>query len=66
GRHFPDAEKAQDVVDAQHVKIAGQVAQALLPPGVVVRGHALPVVGGEAPVLAGGREVVGRGAGLLV
>nr|GFD57239.1 hypothetical protein [Tanacetum cinerariifolium] len=66
GGHFPDAEKAQDVVDAQHVEVARQVAQALLPPGVVVFCHALPIVGREAPVLAGGGEVVGRGAGLLV
>ena len=45
------------------VEIAAHLAQARLPPGEVVLGHLLPVVGREAPVLSVGAEEIGRGAG---
>ena len=38
-------------------------ANAALPPGEAVGLHGVPVVDGVAPVLAGGRELVGRRAG---
>ena len=61
---LPDAEEAQDVVDAESVEVLGHGAQAGLPPGIAVLGHRIPVVGREAPVLAVFREGVRRCAGL--
>ena len=63
---LPDAEETQDVVDAEGVEVFGHLAQAALPPGIAVFCHFIPVVGGEAPVLAVFREGVRRCAGLRV
>ena len=60
GGNLPDAEEAEDVVDAESVEIARHLLQPRLPPGVVVLGHLLPVIGREAPVLTVAAEVVGR------
>ena len=65
-RDFPDAEEAQNVVDAVGVEVFGHFAETLHPPGIAVLLHHVPVVGGEAPVLSVGREVVGRGTCLSV
>ena len=50
--NLPDAEEAQDMVDAVGIEIARHHLQAALPPSVAVLGHRLPVVGREAPVLS--------------
>ena len=65
--HLPDAEEAEDMVDAEGVEVAGLTLEALAPPAeVAFLLHTLPVVRGEAPVLPVGSEVIGRGAcGLL-
>lgn len=63
---LPDTEEAEDVVDAVGIEIPRHLAQAGPPPGVVVPRHAFPVVGRESPVLAGGREGIGRGSGLRI
>ena len=66
-RYLPDAEEAEDMVDAEGVEVAGLTLEALAPPAeVAFLLHTLPVVRGEAPVLPVGSEVIGRGAcGLL-
>ena len=61
-RNLPDAEEAQDVVDAESVEVLGHGAQAGLPPGIVVLRHLLPVIGGETPVLAVPAEEIRRSA----
>ena len=64
--HLPDAEEAQDVVNAEGVEVASLLLKALLPPAEVLRLHRCPVVGGEAPVLSIGSEVIrGRPCRLL-
>ena len=65
--HLPDAEEAEDMVDAEGVEVAGLTLEALAPPAkVAFLLHTLPVVRGEAPVLPVGSEVIGWGAcGLL-
>ena len=65
--YLPDAEEAEDMVDAEGVEVAGLTLEALAPPAeVAFLLHTLPVVRGEAPVLPVGSEVIGRGAcGLL-
>ena len=64
--NLPNAEEAQDMVDAVGAEIAGHHLQAALPPSITVLGHRFPVVGWEAPVLTLGGEVVGRGTNLHV
>ena len=64
--NLPDAEPADDVVYAEGIEIPAHDAQAALPPGVPVGLHGLPVVGGEAPVLAVGAEIIGRSPGRAV
>lgn len=63
GRDLPDAEETQDVVDAIGIEIGGHVAETLSPPQIAVAGHALPIVGGELPVLPFLAECIGRGSG---
>ena len=61
--NLPDTEEAEDMVDAEGVEVLAHLAQATLPPVVVVLCHLIPVVCGEAPVLAVGAEEIGRCAG---
>ena len=65
-RDLPDAEEAQHVVDAVGVEVLRHLAQTVFPPGKAVLAHLVPVVGGEAPVLAQDGEVIGGSAGLAV
>ena len=58
--NLPDAEEAQDVVDAVGIEVLGHLHKACLPPGKAVLGHLLPIVGREAPVLTHHREIIGR------
>ncbi len=46
--HLPDAEEAQDVVDAVGVEVLGHVRQAAPPPQVAVFRHLLPGGGRDA------------------
>src|SRR5579859_1084683 len=62
----PDSKKAEDVVNAEGVKIIAHLGKALFPPRKTAGRHARPVVGGKTPVLALGGEGIGRGAGLPV
>mmetsp|Transcript_28978 Transcript_28978/g.94410 ORF Transcript_28978/g.94410 Transcript_28978/m.94410 type:complete len:471 (+) Transcript_28978:2558-3970(+) len=55
----PDAEEAEDVVDAVGLEVKRHVLQTSPPPAEAVSAHGVPVVGGEAPVLANGAEGVG-------
>ena len=64
--NLPNAEEAQNVVDAVGREILGHLGEAAAPPAVVVLFHDLPVVGGESPVLSVDREIVGGSAGLSV
>ena len=64
--NLPDAEPADDMVYPERVEIPAHDTQAALPPGVPVGLHGLPVVGGEAPVLAIGAEIIGRSPGRAV
>ncbi len=64
--NLPDTEKAQNVVDPVGIEILGHLAETGLPPGIAVLGHALPVVGGQPPVLTQHGEVVGRCSGLRI
>lgn len=59
---FPDAEEAQDVVNAVRTEELCQLAQSAPPPGISILTHLLPVVGGEAPVLSIGVKLVWRGS----
>ena len=54
------------MVDAVGVEVACHVAEAALPPLAAVAQHLVPVVGGEAPVLAVLGKVIGRRSGLAV
>src|ERR1051325_10213365 len=65
-RNAPDAEKPENVIDAEGIEIAAHLREAPLPPGKTILFHPLPVVGGELPVLPLGREWVGRRARLHV
>ena len=64
GGDFPGGGEAAEVVDADDIAEAHGGAEAGDPPVVGVVLHGFPVVDGVAPVLAGGAEVVGRGAGV--
>ena len=59
GRDLPDAEEAEDVVDAISREVLLHLAEALEPPLEAVLEHGIPVVGGETPVLTVGREWIG-------
>ena len=65
-RNFPDAEESEDVVDAVGGEVFGHLAEAFLPPQVVVLFHHVPIVGRESPVLSVGREGIGWCARLSV
>ena len=62
-RHLPIGLEAAEVIQADDVVHVEGGANAALPPGEAVGLHGVPVVDGVAPVLAGGRELVGRRAG---
>ncbi len=64
--NLPYAEEAQHVIDAVGVEVLCHLGEASHPPGAAVLEHLVPVVGGEAPVLAVGGKGVGRGSGLAV
>ena len=61
-RNFPDSEKSEDMVYAVGVEISRHIAETRFPPCVAVGAHAVPVVGGKAPVLTQGREWIRRSA----
>ena len=61
--HCPVALQAAEVVDTDHVKQARGGADALLPPGVAVLTHPIPVIERISPELAVLREIIGRAAG---
>ena len=65
-RYLPYAEETQDVVDAVGIEILGHLAETRFPPDVSVFLHFVPVVGGQEPVLAQNREVIGWCSGLTV
>ena len=65
-RYRPDAEEAEHMVNAVSIKILRHVLETAFPPQASVFDHALPVVGGEAPVLSVHRESVWRSACLRV
>ena len=62
-RNLPDAEESEYMVNTESVEVLAHLAQAALPPGVVILGHLVPVVGREAPVLAVCGEIIRRSAG---
>ena len=64
--NLPDAEEAEDMVDAESVEIFGHLRHAGLPPRIAVLRHVLPVIGREAPVLPRCGKGVGRRSGLPV
>ena len=64
--NLPNAEKAQNVVDAVGRKMLGHLDIAPFPPRVTVGRHGRPVVSGEAPILPCEREGIGRRAGRTV
>ena len=59
---LPDAEKTENVVHAHGAEVALEVRHPPAPPLVPVLAHDVPVVRGEAPVLAVRVERVGGGA----
>ena len=59
-RDFPNAEKAQNVVNAVSVEVFRHFAETFHPPRITVLLHYVPVVGGETPVLTVYREIIGR------
>ena len=63
---FPDAEEAQHMVDTIGIKELCHLAETTYPPRATVLQHLVPVVGGEAPVLAIGRERIGGRTSLTV
>ena len=65
-RDAPDAEEAQNVINAKSVEVTTHLRQAPLPPIKAVLLHARPIVSGKAPILALGGEGVRRRAGLHV
>ncbi len=66
GGNLPDAEEAEDMVYAVGVEIVAHLAQTRLPPGKARLLHLVPVVSGEAPVLAVGAEGIRRCTGLHI
>ena len=64
--NLPNAEKAQNVVDAVGRKVLGHLDIAPFPPRVTVGRHGRPVVSGETPILPCEREGIGRRAGRTV
>ena len=66
GRNGPDAEEAENVVDAVSVEILLHVLESSFPPFTSVADHPLPVVRWESPVLTVFRERVWRGARLRI
>ena len=52
GRHLPDPEKSQNMVDAVCVEIFRHLGEPFLPPAVAIFSHPCPIIGREAPVLA--------------
>lgn len=59
-RDFPDAEEAEDVVDAEGVEVLSHLRQALTPPSIIIFSHLVPIVCRESPVLSVFRELIGR------
>ena len=64
--NLPDAEEAQHVVDAVGIEILGHLTESAHPPLTAVGEHHIPVISGESPVLAIGRESIGRSSCLSV
>lgn len=65
-RNLPNAEEAENVVDAIGGEIGRHLCKTLFPPPIVVTAHRLPVVGGETPVLSVDGKGIGRRTGLAV
>jgi hypothetical protein len=63
--YLPDAEETKHMIDAEGVEILGHLEQTLTPPQETILAHLVPVVRGEAPVLAIGGESIGRCASLM-
>ena len=57
-RHLPNTEEAQDMIDAETVKIVSQLRETILPPLEMILLHRLPIIGREQPVLSIGREII--------
>ena len=57
--------KAAEVINAQHIVDAAQVADATHPPAVAGGGHGVPIKQWVAPQLTGGGEAIRRAAGHL-
>ena len=66
GGNLPNAEEAQDVVDAVGGKVFCHFAETLLPPLVIILFHYIPIVCGDPPVLSVSGECIGRCTGLSV
>ena len=64
--NLPNAEEAEHVVDAIGVEEMTHVLESAHPPSTVVAEHLVPVVCGEAPVLAILSKVIWRRTGLTV
>ena len=64
--YLPDAEEAEYVVDAIGIEIFLHVLKPAYPPLATVLQYLVPVVGGEAPVLAVDGEIIGRCSCLTV
>ena len=62
--NLPDAEEAENMVDAVGIEELRHVRETAHPPGTVVFEHLVPVVGGESPVLSVSGEVI-RGCSCL-
>ena len=65
-RNLPDAEEAQDMVNAVGIKVFRHLLEAAHPPGIAILLHDVPVVGRESPVLPIHREVIGWRTGLSI
>ncbi len=65
-RNLPYAEESKHVVDSVGIEILAHFAEAVFPPFETVTAHFLPIICGEAPVLAKHREIIRRCTGLTV
>ena len=54
------------MVDTVGIEILCHLTETTYPPGAAILEHLVPVIGGEAPVLSVGREVIGWRTGLTV
>ncbi|MPM52674.1 hypothetical protein SDC9_99434 [bioreactor metagenome] len=65
-RDLPNAEKAQNMIDAVSIKIIRHFTESIFPPGVALLFYRKPIVSGKSPILPEEGKIIRRRTGLRI